>query len=90
MGKEHVYNVKSTKDSTDVFIVTKFDEDLTPVDSYHISELHGGGMICQCPAGSKPTCRHRQMLRLFQAEQRVDSPYIYHYDKKKWLKLNQF
>ena len=40
--------------------ITKFDNDLNVESSYIIgaSPPHE----CECPAGTRPTCRHRQML----------------------------
>jgi hypothetical protein len=37
-------------------IITKFDRDGNVESSYHCS-----GDTCDCPAGQRPTCRHRQM-----------------------------
>jgi hypothetical protein len=37
-------------------IITKFDRDGNVQSSYHCS-----GDTCDCPAGQRPTCRHRQM-----------------------------
>lgn len=86
MGKKSLYTIRATSDST--YSITKLDEDLNPEgEIYHISELGptGADMICTCPAGAKPTCRHRQMLRLFQAEDRIDKGWLYHFDKKQWI-----
>lgn len=87
MGKNNLYTIKSTSDST--YSVAKFDSDLMlDGELYHVSEIGPGGanMVCTCPAGGRPTCRHRQMLRLFQAENRVNSGWFYHFDKKQWVK----
>lgn len=89
MGKNNLYTIKSTSNTS--YAVTKFDEDFN-IDGevYHISEIGptGSQMICTCPAGAKHICRHRTMLRLFQAEDRVDGGYFYHFDEKRWYKLN--
>lgn len=77
------YQVWSTKDAN-VYKVSKYDADLNFLEFYHISELPGDTLICQCPAGSKPTCRHRKMLRLFQGLKEVDSGKFYNFDKDKW------
>ena len=85
MGKNNLYTIRSTSDTT--YTVIKFDEDLNPEgEIYHISEIGptGSQMVCTCPAGAKHTCRHRQMLRLFQAEDRIDKGYFYKFDKKLW------
>lgn len=40
---------------------------------------------CNCFAASKPTCRHREMVKLFEKEQKVNSREAYEYDKKRWI-----
>lgn len=73
-----LYNIK-TRDST--FICTKFDDDLNPVvgSSYEVSEV-----ACTCPAGQRPTCRHRHMLDIFTTQGAVDQPAFYNYDSGAW------
>lgn len=48
-----LYNAKTEGDS---LRVTKFDDDLNVESSYLTSPNE-----CTCPAGSRSTCRHRQM-----------------------------
>jgi hypothetical protein len=86
MGRKNLYTVRGREKG--LFEVIKFDEDLNPEETYHISELDelGASVICTCFAGSKPTCRHRQMVRVFQAENRIDSGWMYNFDKKQWFK----
>ena len=50
-----LYNARTSGDS---LRITKFDDDLNPIDdsSYLTSQTE-----CTCPAGHRPTCRHRQM-----------------------------
>lgn len=69
-----------------VFEVKKFDEDFNYLQTYHATEMgqNDANMICSCPAGSKPTCRHRQMARIFEAEEKLGTGEFYHFDKKKW------
>ncbi|MFA6244805.1 MAG: hypothetical protein WC655_27925 [Candidatus Hydrogenedentales bacterium] len=49
-----LYNIRSDGDE---YRITKFTNDLDVESSYLTSHTE-----CQCPAGSRPTCRHRQML----------------------------
>jgi hypothetical protein len=69
-----LYNLKT---STDGFRITKFDEDLN-VESSYITSLNG----CDCPAGHRGTCRHREMLSTLRAK--ANRPWMYDYDNKRW------
>ncbi len=40
---------------------------------------------CECPAGVRPTCRHRHMLPRFIAKGAVNSFYFYDYDRQGWV-----
>jgi hypothetical protein len=62
------YNCKTEidKDGATAYRISKFDADLNVEASYLIKT--NGGLIsanCECPAGHRPTCRHRQMLPKF-------------------------
>ena len=53
------YNLKSADDG---FRITKFDADMNVESSYLMGHANAGGLPeCTCPAGTRPTCRHRQM-----------------------------
>jgi hypothetical protein len=54
-----LYNLKSALDD---YRITKFTQDLNVESSYLIGRLGTGPWECECPAGSRNTCRHRQML----------------------------
>lgn len=72
-----LYNCKTDGDQ---FRISKFD-DLGNVEStYLCSETE-----CQCPAGHRPSCRHRIMLPLFIANDKVDSFYFLDFDRKGWV-----
>lgn len=87
MARNHLYTIKSTSDTT--FSVTKFDLDFNPEgELYHVSVIGAGkqqSTICTCPAGHRTTCRHRQMLDVFKEEERIDSGWFYHFDKRVWI-----
>lgn len=88
MAKDSLYTVRQTLPGDVVFEVLKFTKNLDHEATYYISDLPNGAMICNCPAGNKPTCRHQQMLRKFQAEERVNKGYFFNHDKDKWLPPN--
>lgn len=71
-----LYNLKSADGE---YRITKFDDDLNPVEgsSYIVSFEE-----CTCPAGSRPTCRHRQMLPVMI--DRMDTPWFYDYEDGMW------
>jgi hypothetical protein len=58
-----LYNIRSALDD---FRITKFTPDLDVESSYLLSdtvdEAGRRQLLCECPAGVRPSCRHRQML----------------------------
>lgn len=64
------------------FRITKLDDDLNPEPgaSYLVSPE-----ACECPAGQRYTCRHRQMLPKFIEMDAVDSPLMYHFETQEFL-----
>lgn len=72
-----LYNCKTDGDQ---FRISKFD-DLGNVEStYLCSETE-----CQCPAGHRASCRHRIMLPMFIASDKVDSFYFLDFERKGWV-----
>lgn len=76
-----LYNIKENGHG---YEITKFDEDLNPEATYTTGEVH-----CGCKAGQRPTCRHRQMLPLFQLTGRVNTGWFYEFEDGRWLFLDQ-
>jgi len=72
-----LYNLRSSDGD---WRITKFDNDLNPESSYLVS-----AEACECPAGVRPTCRHRQMLPKLLAAQAEDSPMFYDFDHDQFL-----
>lgn len=74
------YNCRQTE-TPGTYLFTKFDEDLNIVDDsvYLTSESE-----CTCPAGSRATCRHRQMLPIFLAYDRIDTGWFYQFETSSW------
>lgn len=64
----------------DNYRITKFDDLGNPESSYLVDHE-----TCQCPAGHRPTCRHRQMLPLFLAREAVNTFYFYDFDRGGWV-----
>ncbi len=66
----------------------------TDGDQYRITKFNDGEVEstylctvdeCECPAGVRPTCRHRHMLPRFIAKGAVNSFYFYDYDRQGWV-----
>lgn len=75
-----LYNCRSRRDGA--FSITKFDEDLNPVSTYALvpTRDNPNAMICECPASSRKSCRHRDMLPMFLAAGRVDTGWVLDWD----------
>jgi len=67
----------SLRSSDSGYQITKFDDDLNPEATYTVSLSE-----CDCPAGVRPTCRHRKMLGVMV--DRCDSAWFYNYDTGEW------
>lgn len=80
MGKQNIYTVLSG--TTENWSVVKMDRDFEEVETYHISKHVS---VCSCYAGNKPTCRHRQLLAIFQDANAVDSRRAFDFDKNRWI-----
>lgn len=76
-----LYSMRSLPNSGQ-FTITKFDDDLNVESSYEFRNAHGT-YTCFCPAGQRPTCRHRQMFPMLQL--RVDSPWMLDFDTRTWV-----
>lgn len=76
-----LYNIKENGSG---YKITKFDEELNPLGHYSVSPRE-----CECRAGHRPICRHRQMLPLFQALGRVNTGWFLEFEDNKWFFLDQ-
>ena len=75
MTIEHaLYNIKRGPHG---YAIGKFDRDLNLLAAYNTSTDY-----CSCPAGPRPTCRHRKMLPRMLAK--VDQPEFYCYETQTW------
>ncbi len=80
MGKQNIYTVLSG--TPENWTCVKMDRDFNEEDTYYISKHVS---VCSCYAGSKSTCRHRELVSIFQMENRVDSREAFDFDKKRWV-----
>lgn len=73
-----LYNCKSLPPDQG-FRIAKFDADFNCEASYETTNA-----TCTCPAGVRPTCRHRKMLLEFYRTNRVDAPWFLDFDTLEW------
>ncbi len=74
-----LYNCRHAGDQ---YRITKFTEDMNVESSYLCTETE-----CDCPAGQRPTCRHRQMLPRFLAREAVGNEWFFDYDRGGWVQM---
>jgi hypothetical protein len=70
----------SCRHDGDQYRITKLDEDLNVESSYLCTFEE-----CDCPAGVRPTCRHREMLPKFVARKAVGTGWFFDYDRGGWV-----
>ena len=73
-----LYSLRSTPKSGE-WVVMKFDLDYEVESVYALSASE-----CMCPAGHRPTCRHRKMLPLFLQHNHVDDGWFLDWDTRLW------
>ena len=75
------YNMRLTPDG---YRVVKFDNLFWVEQIYNIA-YRRGRFYCDCPQGMKAhTCRHRDMVPIFNQHKAVDSGKFYDYDNQEW------
>lgn len=68
--------------SGDQYRITKFNEHYEPVEgSSYLCTVQE----CDCPAGQRPMCRHREMLPRFLQREKVNTGWMYDYDRGGWV-----
>lgn len=72
-----LYNCKH---SGDQYRITKFTSDFNVEASYLCDET-----ACECPAGHRPSCRHRSMLPKFIQRDYVGKNWFFDYDRGGWV-----
>lgn len=63
--------------------VVKFDYDVNVMAVYEI-EARRGYYNCPCPASRTFTCRHREMVEIFEDAGAVDRGRFYEYETGQW------
>lgn len=66
--------------SGDQYRITKFTSDMDVESSYLCTTAE-----CECPAGHRPTCRHREMLPKFIAREHIGDEWFYDYSRGGWV-----
>jgi hypothetical protein len=84
MARQHLYSV--FKIGPERWHIVKYDKVLHIEESlYEISRTHRGEWLCECPAATKSTCRHRELVHIFTKSRKVGSNKKYDYDNLKWV-----
>lgn len=66
------------------FMCVAVDKDLDFQKQYEVKISGTNFGNCDCVAGHT-WCRHKKMVKIFQAANRIDSRRYYNFDKEKWL-----
>lgn len=74
-----LYNCRHAGDQ---YRITKFTENMDVESSYLCTTDE-----CDCPAGVRPTCRHRQMLPRFLSRNAVGNEWFFDYDRGGWVQM---
>lgn len=72
----------SCRHDGDQYRISKFDDDMNVVSSYLCTEGE-----CDCPAGVRPMCRHREMLPRFLDRKTVGTDWWFDYDRGGWVQV---
>jgi len=75
-----LYNCKHAGDQ---YRITKFDEHMNVESSYLCTTKE-----CECPAGHRPRCRHREMLPRFIQRGTIGTEWCYDYDRGGWVQTD--
>lgn len=75
-----LYHLRSAS-PRNTYRITKLDADYSIEASYLVSKHE-----CTCPAGARPTCRHRQMLPFFLAKAHIDNGWMLDWHTRQWRK----
>lgn len=85
-----LYSCKSELDAEGIerYRITKFDGDMNVESSYIIAIGKSWAMMCDCPAGVRPSCRHRDMLPKFIARGAVNTMWMFDFDRSGWVAMD--
>lgn len=80
----HLYSCRTGAQPL-TYIISKLSEELEVLSFYTLTEPKvGSALHCDCPA-RKGWCRHCDMLRKFQAEERIDTGWMYRFENSEWV-----
>jgi len=97
MGYKDLYTIEPkgpNKDNNPTWYVGKIDKDGLPGSAHpnapsgYLVSKPGNYYECPCFASNRHTCRHRDMVRMYENDaefrQKIDDHWLYNYDKDKW------
>lgn len=84
MSKPVIFYTCQAGKNVGAYVVGKLTDDFEVLATYYIDESEAGGLTCNCPA-RKPWCRHCEILRKFQAEEKVGLGWFFNFDADQWI-----
>ena len=75
-----LYNCRHAGDQ---YRITKFDDYMNVESSYLCTERE-----CECPAGHRPMCRHREMLPKFIGRKTINTDWFLDYGRGGWVQMD--
>ena len=76
------YHIRSAPSGS--YRITKLDQDYEVEGSYELLPTNHNHFSCSCPAGHKPSCRHREMLPNFIKANHIDDGWMLVWQTRKW------
>ena len=74
------------KIASDAFHVIKYDSVLRWEELFYTVKMSSrGNLFCDCQAGRRSDCRHRDMVRLFVKQLKVGSGELFNFDRQEWV-----
>src|SRR5258708_16745917 len=78
-----ITSLYNCKHSGDQYRITKFDAHMNVESSYLCTTKE-----CECPAGHRPRCRHREMLPRFIQRGTIGTEWCFDYDRGGWIQTD--
>lgn len=72
-----------------MYRMVKWSDDLEIESIYHLQRGWRGRYNCDCFAGRKETCRHREMLNWYQVRNTIPGGYFVDYEGRSWIPIDK-
>ena len=72
------------------YTIVKFENSfLLPTRDVYTVRVYGNTLNCDCPAGRRPSCKHRDMIKIFQDRDAINKMMFYTYETGEWYDLSK-